>query len=113
MAAKKKLGEILVEFNYITKEQLEDVINNQENNDKRLGELLVEKGYIEEKDLNQVLEFQLGIPYVDLSKFNLNPGLAEYIPENLARKYKAVPLEISRGKLKVAMTDPSDLVAID
>ncbi len=113
MAAKKKIGEILVEFNYITEEQLKQVIDNQENNDKRLGELLVENGYISEDELNQVLEFQLGIPFVDLSKFSLNPGLAEYIPEQLARKYQAVPLEMSRGKLKVAMTDPSDLVAVD
>ena len=113
MSAKKKLGEILVDFNYITDEQLKEAINNQQNNDKRWGELLVDNGYINEDELNQVLEFQLGIPYVDLEKFNLNSGLAEYIPESLARKYQAVPLEKNRGKLKVAMTDPSDLVAVD
>ncbi|MGM0438754.1 MAG: GspE/PulE family protein [Bacillota bacterium] len=113
MSGKKRLGEILVDFNYITDEQLQEAINNQQNTDKRLGELLVDNDYISEDELNQVLEFQLGIPYVDLAKFNLNPGLAEYIPEKLAKKYQAVPLEKNRGKLKVAMTDPSDLVAVD
>ncbi len=113
MSAKKKLGEILVDFNYITDEQLIEVINNQEENEKRLGELLVDNGYINEDELNQVLEFQLGIPYIDLSKFSLNSDLIKYIPEQLARKYQAVPLVNSRGKLKVAMSDPSDLVAVD
>ena len=113
MVAKKKLGEILVEFNYITEEQLEKAIKDQKDSEKRLGKLLVDNGYISEEDLNQVLEFQLGIPYVDLTKFHLNPGLAEYIPEKIARKHQAVPLEVNRGKLKVAMTDPSDLVAVD
>lgn len=113
MVSKQKLGEILVNFNYITQEELEEVINLQEKNEKRLGELLVDEGYITETELNQVLEFQLEIPYVDLSKFNLNPGLAEYFPEQLADKYKAVPLEEEKNRLKVAMTDPSDLVAID
>ena len=113
MAAKQKLGEILVNFNYITQEELEEVIESQEKSGKRLGELLVEHEYITEHELNQVLEFQLEIPYVDLSKFNLNPGLAEYLPEQLADKYKAVPLEEENNRLKVAMNDPSDLVAID
>ena len=113
MAAKQKLGEILVNFNYITQEELEEVIESQEESGKRLGELLVEHEYITEHELNQVLEFQLEIPYVDLSKYNLNPGLAEYLPEQLADKYKAVPLEEENNRLKVAMNDPSDLVAID
>ncbi|MGM0438665.1 MAG: GspE/PulE family protein [Bacillota bacterium] len=113
MAAKQKLGEILVNFNYITQEELEEVIESQEESGKRLGELLVEHDYINEHELNQVLEFQLEIPYVDLSKYNLNPGLAEYLPEQLADKYKAVPLEEENNRLKVAMNDPSDLVAID
>lgn len=113
MAAKKRLGEILVDFNYISDEQLKAVIESQKNSEKRLGELLVEEDYISEDALNQVLEFQLGIPYVNLAKFNLNPGLAEYIPKQMARKYQAVPLEKNRGKLKVAMADPSDLVAVD
>ncbi|MFW6410023.1 MAG: GspE/PulE family protein, partial [Halanaerobiales bacterium] len=78
-----------------------------------LGQILVEKNYIKEDDLNQVLEFQLGIPYVDLSKFNINPGLSEYIPEQLAQRYQAVPLALEDNKLSVAMSDPSDLVAVD
>ncbi len=110
---KKKLGELLVDFNYITEEQLKEVIEEQGKDDRRLGQILVEKNYIKEDDLNQVLEFQLGIPYVDLSKFNINPGLSEYIPEQLAQRYQAVPLALEDNKLSVAMSDPSDLVAVD
>jgi type IV pilus assembly protein PilB len=109
----KKLGELLLDFNFITKEQLDEAIKKQKGSNDRLGEVLVELGYINESDLIQVLEFQLGIPHVNLSNYILNPQLAEYIPENIARRYNVIPLEIKKNKLRVAMSDPTDLPAID
>ena len=109
----KKLGELLLEFNYITEDQLKDVINKQGNSKKKLGELLVEMGYLSENDLVEVLEFQLGIPHADLSKYVLNPQLAKYVPENLARRYDAIPIEVRNNFLKLGMKNPLDLVAID
>ncbi|MDI3546761.1 MAG: type pilus assembly protein PilB [Halanaerobiales bacterium] len=109
----KKLGELLLDYNFITEEQFKDALDKQKNSDKKLGELLVDLGYINEDDLIQVLEFQLGIPHVDLSKYIINPHLAQYIPENIARRYNVIPLERKGNILRVAMADPSDLVAID
>lgn len=107
------LGELLVNFNYITEEQLEDVIKQQKHNDKRLGQLLVESGHLKESDLIQVLEFQLGVPHVNLANYILTPHLAKYIPEHLARRHNVVALEDDGDKLLVAMSDPSNLLAID
>lgn len=109
----QKLGELLVNFNYITDNQLQQAINKQSSSNKRLGELLVELGYIDETDLIQVLEFQLGIPHARLSNYILTPQLAQYIPEHIARRYNVVAVSKQGDSLKVAMTDPSDLVAID
>jgi len=109
----KKLGELLLDFNFITKEQLNKAIKEQKNSEKRLGEILVELGFLNESDLIQVLEFQLGIPHANLSKYVINPHLAQYIPENIARRYNVIPLEKKKGKLKVAMVDPTNIVALD
>ncbi|MFP4016717.1 MAG: type II secretion system ATPase GspE [Halanaerobiales bacterium] len=109
----KKLGELLVDFNFITYEQLEDAIEHQRTTNKRLGEVLVEMGYVQPDDLIQVLEFQLGVPHVRLSNFIFNPDLANYIPEHLAKRHNVIALEKKQDKLLVAMSDPTDVVAID
>jgi type IV pilus assembly protein PilB len=109
-----KLGELLVKHEYITRKELEEALNDLKNTDKKIGEILVELGYVKEEDLIEVLEFQRGIPHADLDKYFFDPSLAELIPENIARRYLAVPIEKSdQGKLKVVMADPTDLVAID
>ncbi|PTV99080.1 type II secretion system protein E (GspE) [Halanaerobium saccharolyticum] len=111
---RKKLGELLVDHEYISREQLQEALDRLKNTDKKIGEILVELGYVKEEDLIEVLEFQRGIPHADLDKYFFDPSLAELIPENIARRYLAVPIEKSdQGKLKVVMADPTDLVAID
>jgi type IV pilus assembly protein PilB len=109
----KKLGELLIDFNYITEEQFKEAMEKQKKCDKKLGEILLELGYISEGVLIQVLEFQLGIPHAKLSDYILNPNMAKYIPKNIARRYNLIPLEIKNRKLRVAMVDPSNLIAID
>ncbi|MEC9489897.1 MAG: ATPase, T2SS/T4P/T4SS family [Halanaerobiales bacterium] len=111
---RKKLGELLVDHEYISREQLQEALARSKNKDKKIGEILVKLGYVKEEDLIEVLEFQRGIPHADLDKYFFDPSLAELIPENIARRYLAVPIEKSdQGKLKVVMADPTDLVAID
>ena len=109
----KKLGELLIEFKYITREQLQKALDHQKNNDERLGDVLLDLGYISENDLVEVLEFQLGVERADLSKYVIDPSLAKFIPENIAQRYNAVPISKDGDTLKVAMSDPSDLLAID
>lgn len=111
---RKKLGELLVDHQYITKKQLTDALNISQKSSKKLGEILVELGYVKERDLIEVLEFQRGIPHADLDKYFYDPSLSDTIPENIARRYLAFPLEKNEdGQLKVVMADPTDIVAID
>lgn len=107
------LGQLLKRFNFISEEQLQQALNLHKGSDSRLGEILVENNFVKEKDLVQVLEFKLGIPHVDLSQYVLDPDLIDYIPEKLARLYRALPLEKNGKKLSVAMVNPMDVVAID
>lgn len=110
-----RLGDLLVQFNFITEEQLDKALTYQRENrtNKRLGEILVDMDFIEENDLIQVLEFQLGVPHADLKKYRIDPLLSEVLPENVARRHMAVPLELKDNRLKVAMVDPSDIMALD
>ena len=114
MRSIKKIGEILLENGYITEEQLEKAIDLQDVRDEKIGEILVDEGFLKEEDLVEVLEFQKGIPSANLDHYFFDTELAEYIPENIARRHLAVAIEeVDEEIIKVAMADPTDIVAID
>lgn len=110
---KPRLGQLLLDFNLVSAEQFEEALQVHENSNKRIGEILIDLGYITESQLVQVLEFQLGVPHVDLSKYELDQKLIRYIPESVARRHRVVPLQKKGNVLKVAMADPLDIFAID
>lgn len=108
-----KLGDLLIYAGKITEEQLKIGLTQQKNTNKRLGEVLVEIGYVTEKDIMEVLEFQLGIPQVDLELYMINPTVARIIPENLSKRYELIGIDIKDDYLIVAMVDPLNIFAID
>ncbi|WP_426449721.1 GspE/PulE family protein [Paenibacillus sp. S-38] len=110
---KKRLGDLLVESGIISEDQLKEALAEQRNTKQKLGDLLITQGYITEQQLIEVLEFQLGIPHVSLYKFQIDPAITQIIPESMARRYQAIPLQKDGGKLMVAMADPLDYFAIE
>lgn len=108
-----RLGDILVNSGLITEEQLKFSLDLQKKRGNKLGEILIEEGFITENQIIEVLEFQLGIPHMNLNRYYINPNVPKKISENLARKYVLIPINIIDGKLIVAMADPLNLVAID
>ncbi|MFI2858731.1 GspE/PulE family protein [Paenibacillus sp. JSM ZJ436] len=110
---KKRLGDLLVENGVISEEQLQEALLEQRQSKKRLGDLLITQGYITEQQLIEVLEFQLGIPHVNLFKFNIDSHITQIIPESLAKRHQVLPFAKEGGKLMVAMADPLDYFAIE
>ena len=112
MIKTKKLGEILVNYNLISKEQLTKGIEEQKRNNRRMGEVLTEMGFVTEEKLARALSAQLGIPYVDLNTVVVEPEAIDLLPERLARKNLCLPLTVDRKFVTVVMSDPLDFEAI-
>ncbi|SHJ82560.1 type II secretion system ATPase GspE [Tepidibacter formicigenes] len=110
---KLKLGELLVTAGKVTQDQLKEALKEQKIYGKKLGQILVDKNIITEEEIIEVLEFQLGIPHVNLDKFIIDAQIPLLITENLARRYTLIPIKKQRGKLVVAMADPLNIFAID
>ena len=108
-----RLGELLLRENLITPEQLEKAIDEQKKNGGRLGYNLTKLGYITEKDLTLFLSKQYGIPTIDLKQQEVDSEVVKLIPEDVARKYQILPVSRTGATLVVAMTDPSNIFAID
>lgn len=109
----KKLGDLLIEHGKITEQQLSEILLKQKYINKRLGELLIEEHLVTEEDIMDILEIQLGLERVYLDMTNIEKSAVLSIPESLASKYTLIPLEIKDNKIKVAMSDPLNIFAVD
>ena len=97
----------------ITMDQLKEALKEQVKTGKKLGEILIEKEWVTEQNIVEVLEFQLGIPHVDLSKYVIDPKASAMINENLAKRHMLIPIKIENEQLIVAMSDPLNVFALD
>jgi MSHA biogenesis protein MshE len=110
---KIRLGDLLVQNEVITEEQLQQALKAQKSTGNKLGRTLIEQGFIEELELLRFLSRQLDIPMVDLRHFNFKPDLIRKLPETVARRFRAVVLsEDSKGFL-VGLADPTDIFGQD
>lgn len=108
-----RLGELLVDAQIITREQLEDVLNLQKKAGRRIGTLLIEAGLVSETQVTQILSQQLSVPWVSLYHIEFSRQLLNLVSQQLAEGYCLVPIFVRkvRGQgqtLYVAMDDPSD-----
>ncbi len=109
----KQLGQILIELDMITPEQLETALEEHRRTPKSLGRVLIDMGMIKEGDLVRALAEQVGLEFVDLSEHPIDPTSTALLPEALARRYRAIPIGERDGKLLVAMSDPANVYALD
>lgn len=109
----RKLGQLLLESEILTKKQLDEVLELQTKTSKKLGEILLEKGMVTEQQILKTLEYQYHIPYYDLSEVAIDPAVPGLISENIAKKHTLIPIKREKNIITVVMTDPLDFYAID
>ena len=110
----KRLGELLVEGGLITPAQLQSAITHQKIARGRLGSNLVALGYISEEVLMDFLSVQTGVPQMDVRNIDIPPQILKLVPHRLADQFTVLPITTKEPKsLVLAMSDPSDLNAID
>ena len=110
---KVRIGDLLIAKGVITDEQLGAALAEQKNSGHKLGRVLVESGVVAEEHLLGILAEQLGIPYIDLGRYNYVPEVVRLIPEAHARRFRAIALKDNADGLLVGMADPTDLFAYD
>jgi len=109
---RRRLGDLLIEANLLTTEQIEQTFLEKEAGEK-LGEALLRKGLLTENQLIDVLEQQLGIQKVSLFNYPFDEKLFNLIPKAVAKKNCLIPLKRQGNELRVAMSDPMDFYLIN
>ncbi len=110
---RKKLGEILVGWNIITPEALNDAIAYATQHGKRVGEALVELELASEEDVTKALAAQFDLEYVDLDKNVQVPAALNLVPEKIIKDEKVLPMKKEENKLKIIISDPLNLELLD
>jgi type IV pilus assembly protein PilB len=108
-----RIGELLLKEKRITPEQLQQALNHQKANGGKLGFNLVKLGFVKDEEITALLSKQYGVPSINLAQFDIDPGVVKLIPPDTAHKYQIVPLSRSGATLTIAMTDPTNVFAMD
>jgi type IV pilus assembly protein PilB len=108
-----RLGELLVRENLISLQQLQKAQEEQRKTGGRIGSLLVKQGAIAEADLTGFLSKQYGVPAISLKDFDIDEEVLKLIPKATAEKHQVIPVNRAGSSLIVAMSDPSNIFAID
>ena len=110
---KFRLGEILVQQNLLSQEQLLAALEEQKKTGRKLGRVFVDKGFVTEEQISEAIARQINAPYINLKYFNIKPATVRLLPEAQARRFRALALEERDNAIRVGFADPTDLFAYD
>src|SRR5437867_2210399 len=108
-----RIGELLLKEKRITAEQLQEALNYQRQHGGKLGYNLIKLGLIKDEEITALLSKQYGVPSIALGQFEIDPGVVKLVPAETAQKYQIVPLSRAGATLTIAMTDPTNVFAMD
>jgi type IV pilus assembly protein PilB len=109
----RRLGDLLVAEGLITEEQLRQALNEQKGKTDKLGTILVGLGFVTEEQLIGFLSRQYGIPSITLGSLDIDAETLRLVPAHIAKKYEVVPVKRIGGTLTLAMSDPTNVFALD
>ena len=104
---------MLLESNLLTRDQLLQAQEVQRKNGSKIEDILVSEKMVNPEQLALLTSLQIGIPFVNLRKQEVDPRAVEMISEAVCRQYQVVPLQVRDGALVMAMQDPADIQVID
>jgi type IV pilus assembly protein PilB len=108
-----RLGELLVRENLVSLQQLQKAQEEQRKTGDRIGSLLIKQGAIAETDLTSFLSKQYGVPSISLKDFEIGDDVIKLVPRQTAVKHGVVPVNRAGSSLIIAMSDPSNILALD
>ncbi|HSL20029.1 MAG TPA: type IV-A pilus assembly ATPase PilB [Vicinamibacterales bacterium] len=108
-----RIGELLLKEKRITPAQLQEALNYQKQHGGKLGFNLVKLGYVKDEEITALLSKQYGVPSINLNQFDIDPGVIKLVPADTAQKYQIIPLSRAGATLTIAMTDPTNVFAMD
>lgn len=113
ISTKRRIGDILIDSGRITEEQLREALLFKDEHHVYLGKAITALGFLTEKEMIEILSEQLRIPYLELTGYEIQNDVLELVDQDLAEKYKILPLFRIDDSLTVATADPLNVQMVD
>ncbi|MBO8171961.1 MAG: Flp pilus assembly complex ATPase component TadA [Bacillaceae bacterium] len=107
------LGEILLQENLITEDELKRSLNKHKRTKVPLGQILLREELVTEEQLLRALARQMGFSYIDLRRIEINEKAVEYVDEKIAERYGILPVNVDQDSLTIAVSDPLNMSVVD
>ena len=108
-----RIGELLLKDERITADQLQEALDHQKSNGGKLGFNLIKLGFVKDEEIASLLSKQYGVPSINLTQFEIDAGVIKLVPAATAQKYEIVPVSRAGATLTIAMSDPTNVFAVD
>jgi type IV pilus assembly protein PilB len=108
-----RIGELLLKEKRISPEQLQEALNYQRQHGGKLGLNLIKLGFVKDDEITALLSKQYGVPSISLNKFEIDAAVIKLVPAETAQRYQIIPLSRAGATLTIAMTDPTNVFAMD
>ncbi len=112
-AVQKQVEKAIVEQGLITAEDLKKIKEKSEKKSSPLFSTIVSEGHVSNEDLTKTIAHVTKMPYVNLTKANIDPKILSTLPQEVAERYMSVPLGEMKNRLVVAMLDADNVQAVD
>ena len=109
----ERIGELMVRENLINLAQLKEAQDEARKTGQKLSYTLTKLGIVGERDLTSFLSRHYGVPSINLEEFEIDDVVLKLIPRDLAQQHQVLPVNRAGSTLIVAMSDPSNLHAVD
>jgi type IV pilus assembly protein PilB len=109
----ERIGELLVQKDLLTPDQLRRAKDEAGATGTRLGYQITKLGYIEENTLAEFMSMEYGVPSINLDEFDIDADVVQLIPEDVAVKHTIIPVNRAGSTLIISTADPSNIFALD
>ncbi len=109
----KKIGEVLVQMGFVTKEQIFNALVESKKTQVPLGTVLVQQGVITLQDLKKALTAQQGYEAVTAEQLKVSDAVLSMLPEDFIKLNKVIPISYDDKVLVVGMVNPNDKKVIN
>lgn len=110
---KRTLEEILLEKGVLPKEKIDLALQESRKTGETLRQILIRQGLIPESQLMPYVAQSVGLPYLDISNYEINPEVIKLVPRDVIVKYKILPIFKVEKNVTLAVVDPFNYLALD
>ncbi len=112
--AMRRLGQILVDLGFITDDQLELLVEEQQGRPGELiGKIAESMGLVTDEQVAQALAEQMGLQVISLADTVIAPEVLTQVSEPMANLYRIVPIAFRDDQLTIATNDPQKIQILD